>query len=109
MEQRTPFFIEVVPSLRGFWCKALLFLLSALLSFGPVGVGMVVAYGYGFWMGIAFFLFFTLISGVILSKMRIDSIPYAQREMDYSTHVIVKWYLSKHTCFHQDHYDKTTL
>ena len=50
-------------------------------------------------IGIAFFLFLTLVSGVISSKMRVSSIPPAQREMDYSTMAIVKWYLSRSTCW----------
>lgn len=42
-----------------------------------------------------FFLFLTLVSGIVSSKMRIASIPPVQREMNYSTLAIVKWYVAK--------------
>jgi hypothetical protein len=93
-----PKFIEVVPTLKGFKCKMLMYLLFGILSFAPLLIGAWIGYKYNIWIGIAFFLFLTLVSGVVSSKMRISAIPYEQREMDYSTMAIVKWYLSRSIC-----------
>jgi len=75
-----------------------MFSLYGILTFAPLVVGVWIGYVYDLWIGIAFFLFLTLVSGVICSKMRICSIPYEQREMSYSTMAIVKWYLAKNIC-----------
>lgn len=69
-----------------------------MLTFFPFMAGCYIAYVYDTVLGIAFFLFLTLAFGVIISKMRIASIPPAQREMDYTTLAIVKWYLAKNWC-----------
>lgn len=93
-----PPFIEVTPNIQGIWCKFLMYFIYALLTFFPLVSGLLVGYFYDIWVGIAFFLFITLVSGIVSSKMRIASIPYEQREMDYSTVAIVKWYLAKNWC-----------
>lgn len=97
MEQLPPI-IELIPKIRGFWCKVVLYSLYNALTFTPLFVGGWVGYVYNLWIGIAFFLFLTLVSGVISSKMRIASIPFEQREMSYSTMAIVKWYVAKNIC-----------
>ncbi|MDD4504751.1 MAG: hypothetical protein PHE60_00070 [Sulfurospirillaceae bacterium] len=94
-----PKIIEVVPSIKGFKCRVLMYLLYGALSFMPLCLGVWIGYVYNIWIGIAFFLFLTLVSGVVSSKMRMSSIPLAQREMDYSTMAIVKWYLSRSVCW----------
>jgi zinc transporter ZupT len=99
MEEEFPRFIEVVPSIKGVKCKFLMYLIYGALTFSPLLIGGWVGYTYNIWIGIAFFLFLTLVSGVVSSKMRASSIPPAQREMDYSTMAIVKWYLSRSTCW----------
>ena len=68
------------------------------LTFLPLIVDIWIGYAYDPWIGIAFFLFLTLVSGVVSSKMRIVSIPFEQREMSYSTMAIVKWYIAKNIC-----------
>ena len=94
----TPPRIEVVPPIKGFWCKVVQYSLYGLLTLTPWGVGLWIGYAYNLWVGIAFFLFLTLVSGVVSSKMRVASIPFEQREMNYSTMAIVKWYVAKNIC-----------
>ena len=101
MEEFVPPIIEVVPKIEGFWCKVLMMSLYLLLNFAPLVVGVWIGYMYNLWVGIAFFLFLTLVSGVVSSKMRVNSIPYAQREMNYSTMAIVKWYIAKNHCLRE--------
>ena len=75
-----------------------MYTLYGALTFTPISVGVGLGYLYNLWLGIAFFLFLTLVSGVISSKMRVCSIPFEQREMSYSTMAIVKWYVAKNIC-----------
>jgi len=97
MDQIPPI-IELVPKIQGFWCKSLMFGCYGVLTFTPLIAGLWIGYVYDLWIGIAFFLFLTLVSGVVCSKMRVCSIPYEQREMSYSTMAIVKWYVAKNIC-----------
>ena len=99
MEEFIPPRIEVVPTIKGFWCKCLVSFLYFLLAFTPIIVGLWVEYIYDdIWLGIMFFLFLTLVSGIVSSKMRVHSIPFEQREMSYSTLAIVKWFVAKNLC-----------
>lgn len=93
-----PKIIEVVPTLKGIKCKVLAYVIWAALSFSPLGMGIYIGYTYNIWIGIAFFLFLTLVSGIVSAKMRGNSIPYEQREIDYSTMAIIRWYLSQGAC-----------
>lgn len=97
MDQVPPI-IEIIPKIRGFWCRVIMFGFYGALTFLPLIVGVWIGYAYDPWIGIAFFLFLTLVSGVVSSKMRIVSIPFEQREMSYSTMAIVKWYIAKNIC-----------
>lgn len=96
--ENLPPIIELVPKVQGFWCKVVMYGLYSGLTFTPLFVGIWIGYVYHPWIGIAFFLFLTLVSGVVSSKMRIASIPFEQREMSYSTMAIVKWYTAKNIC-----------
>jgi hypothetical protein len=98
MEQEVPPIIEIIPKIKGFWCRVAMFSLYSLLTFTPIIVGIWLGYDYNIVIGIAFFLFLTLVSGIVSSKMRVCSIPFEQREMSYSTMAIVKWYLAKNIC-----------
>ncbi len=90
--------IELVPKIKGFWCKLAMYALYTALSIVPMILGLYIGYMYDIWLGVIAFLFLTLVSGVVSSKMRICSIPPAQREMSYTTMAIVKWYLAKNIC-----------
>jgi hypothetical protein len=98
MQEDPLFQIEVIPQIKGFTCKALLYALYILITFGPLFIGVCIGYFYNIWAGIAFFLFLTLASVVVISKMRINSIPFAQREMNYTNFAVVRWYLGKNIC-----------
>jgi len=98
MEEEVLFQIEVVPQIEGFTCKALMYALYSLITFAPLLASLGIWYFYNIWSGIAFFLFLTLISGVVISKMRVSSIPFSQREMSYSNMAVVRWYIGKNIC-----------
>jgi len=98
MEEIVPDLIEPVPIIKGTRCKILLFLLYIFISFSPALAGLILWYMYDFFIAIAFFLFFTLCIGIVISKLRLFSLPVAQREMNYSNLQVAKWFLDKNVC-----------
>jgi hypothetical protein len=95
----TPDFIEITPIIKGKKCRFMLYCLYVFITFSPAFASLVIWYHYGFLVGFAFFLFFTLGMGIIISKLRVASIPPAQREMSYSNMAIARWFLSENVCF----------
>ena len=96
--EQTPQFIEVTPVIKGVKCRLIHYSLYGAITFAPLLIAAWVGYTYDWWMGCLFFLFSTLASGVVVSKMRFSAIPPTQREMNYSTFAIVQWYIAKNIC-----------
>ena len=90
------FQIEVMPKIEGFWCNLAVYAIYLSIILGPFLVGLFFGwYLHSAWIGFLFFLFSVLASGIVVSKLRVSSIPFAQREMDYSTIAVVRWYVGK--------------
>ncbi len=95
----TLFQIEVMPKIEGFGCKFLVYVTYLSIVLAPFCMGAFFWwYLHSVWIGFLFLLFTMLASGVVISKMRINSIPFVQREMTYSTLAVVKWYIGKNKC-----------
>jgi len=93
------FQIEVMPKTEGFWCNFAVYAIYLAIIFAPFLVGLFFWwYLHSAWIGFLFFLFSVLASGVVTSKLRVNSIPFAQREMDYTTMAVVRWYVGKNIC-----------
>lgn len=93
------FQIEVMPKIKSFGCKFLVYFIYVVITMSPFLVGIFFWwYLHSIWIGFLLFLFTILISIVVTSKMRINSIPFSQREMDYSTISVIKWYVGKNIC-----------
>lgn len=91
--------IEVMPKIKGFWCQLCVYLIYLALALGPIMLGVLFWwYFYSLWFGFLATLFFMLVGGIVTSKMRINSIPFEQREMSYSTMAVVKWFVGKNIC-----------
>jgi len=99
MEDFVPDLIEQTPIIKGVKCKILLFLLYMFITYEPLFAGLLVWYMYDFIIAIAFFLFFSLCMGIVISKLRILSLPKTQREMTYSNLQVSKWFLDKNICW----------
>ena len=98
MNDTIPPILEVTPKLKSVKCRLVHYMLYGVLTFAPIGVALVTGYRYDAWIGVMLFLFLTLASGVVLSKMRHLYIPPQQREMSYSSFAIVQWYVAKNLC-----------
>lgn len=98
-EEEVLFQIEVMPKISGLGCKFLVYITYLAIVLTPFFVGFFFWwYLHSAWIGFLFLLFTILASGVVISKMRINSIPFNQREMSYSTLAVVKWYIGKNKC-----------
>lgn len=95
----TLFQIEVMPKIEGFGCNFLVWIVYLSIVLTPFVLGAFFWwYLHSAWVGFLFLLFTMLISGIVVSKMRINSIPFSQREMNYTTLAVVKWYIGKNKC-----------
>ncbi|MBL0707748.1 MAG: hypothetical protein JJW00_01725 [Sulfurimonas sp.] len=93
------FQIEVMPRIEGFWCNFTVYGIYLSILLVPFLVGLFFWwYLTSAWIGFLFFLFSVLVSGVVVSKLRVGSIPFSQREMNYSTIAVVRWYVGKNLC-----------
>jgi len=99
VEEFVPDLIEPTPVIKGKKCKILLFGLYIFITYAPFLAGLLIWYMYDFLFGFAFYLFFTLLMGVVISKLRLASIPPIQREMSYNNKAVARWYLGKNICF----------
>ena len=99
MEEIVPDLIEQVPIVKGTKCKMILLLLYIFISYAPTMIGLVLWYMYDLFIAISFFLFFTLCMGVLISKMRLFSLPITQREMSYSNLQVAKWFINKNVFY----------
>ncbi len=98
MEEIVPDFIELTPIIKGKKCRFMLLCLYAFITFAPFVASLFIWYDYGFLVGFAFFLLFTLGMGIIISKLRLASIPPAQREMSYNNMAVARWFLGENIC-----------
>ena len=101
MNEFVPDFIEPIPIIRGKKCNLLLLILYIFMTFSPTFLGLIVWYEYGFLVGFAFYLLGTLFMGIVISKIRVASLPSYQREMSYNNMAIARWYLGENVCFFQ--------
>ena len=100
LEEETPLPIEVMPAIREARCKLVVYIIYLAITTMPVLIGVFFWwYLHSIWIGFLMFLFFVLASGIVVSKMRVNSIPFNQRELNYSTIAVVKWYVGKNICF----------
>ncbi|MDX1808612.1 MAG: hypothetical protein R3331_03645 [Sulfurospirillaceae bacterium] len=98
MEEYIPDIIEPIPIIKKGKCKFVMYVIYLFISFFPTIAGFIIWYMYGFFIGVAFFLFLTLVMGIVISKMRLMSIPVSQREVSYSNLEVTKWFTDKNLC-----------
>ena len=90
--------IENTPKMEGIKCKMLASAIFFGLTLLPLLLALYLWYSYDWVIGVAFGLFFYLISSIVGSKMRQISVPADQRERSLSSMDIAKWYTKYHFC-----------
>ncbi len=91
--------IESTPEMVGIRCKVLAYTVFFALALLPFLVSLYVWFAYDWLIAIGTGLFLYLLSAVVSSKLRLQSLPFDQRERSFSSYEIAKWYVSKHYCY----------
>ena len=99
MDEFVPDLIEPTPIIKGRKCKIILFGLYIFITYAPFFLGLIVWYMYSFLVGFSFYLLATLLMGIVISKLRVMSMPVMQREMSYNNMAVARWFLGKNICF----------
>ncbi len=97
--------IEPIVELEGI-CKGIAIALTLSILLFPLPLSLLFWYFYddiGITVGI--FLFLQIVSGVIVSKLRVMSVSVDQGEISYSTYEVVSRYLDKYFCKSKDEND----
>lgn len=97
--ERPVFHINPTPTLPSRGCRMLARILGWALSYGYFAVALFVWWKLDWFFAIAFVLLGFILTGIVRSKLRNDSIPPAQREYSYDDYAIATWYLSRNHCF----------
>ena len=85
--------IEILPQIKTFKCKLLVYFIYFSLSYSPIILGIIVGYYSDIFIGFTSFIAFMLASGIIGSKLSDEAIPPSQREFEYSNLDIAKWFV----------------
>ncbi|MCK9257422.1 MAG: hypothetical protein M0P02_05050 [Sulfurospirillaceae bacterium] len=86
--------LEPTPEPKGFVCKVLVVLVTIFLMAFPWILAIFTALKYHWSVGIGFWVFGYLVTGIISSKMRQISIPNDQKEISFSSNEISRWFIS---------------
>jgi uncharacterized membrane protein len=87
--------IEPTPVLQKKECRFFAVLLTFFLKYSALFMALGAWYVYDFFYGIASFLLFYLVIGIIRSKLLHASVPKAQQEYSYTDSAIAAWYIKR--------------
>lgn len=90
---------SMTPVIDGFRCKALVYSVYFGLSFLPIFAGAYVWFFYDWLIAIGVVMFLYIASSIVISKIRLSSLPPQLREKSLSSYEVAKWYVHQHLCF----------
>jgi len=91
--------IEPTPTYTDKSCQFLVKIITFKLKFMPYILTLLVLVMVDYFYAIATFLISYLITGIVRSYMRNNSIPKKQQEYTYTDTAIASWYLYRTFCF----------
>ena len=91
--------IEPTPSFTSTRCQWLVKIVAFKLTFMPLILTVLVALWVDYFYAIATLLLSYLVTGIVRSYMRNNSIPKAQQEYAYTNAAIAAWFLYRTYCF----------
>ena len=91
--------IENTPTMVGTRCKVLAYAVFFGLAIVPLLVTLYVWFVYGWLFAIGALLFSYMVSTIVGSKLRLESLPADQRERNFSSLQIARWYVSRNFCY----------
>jgi hypothetical protein len=90
--------IENTPKITGTKCKVKVYLLYFCITLLPLLISLYIGYDIDWLIGIGSGLFLYLVSAIVVSKLRLSSLPRDQFERTFSSLEIAKWYVSRNHC-----------
>ena len=90
--------IENTPDIKGTKCKLKVYLLYFCITILPLLISIFIGYEYDWLIGIGAGLFLYLVSAIVVSKLRLSSLPRDQFERSFTSLEIAKWYVSRNHC-----------
>jgi hypothetical protein len=90
--------IENTPDIKSTKCKIKVYLLYFCITILPLLISLYIGYEVDFLIGIGAGLFLYLVSAIVVSKLRLSSLPRDQFERSFSSLEIAKWYISRNHC-----------
>ena len=91
--------IEPTPTFKTNQCRWLVQMVAFKLTYMPIVLTLLVAYMVDYFYAIATLLMSYIITGIVRSYMRNNSIPKKQQEYSYSDKAIASWFLYRTYCF----------
>ncbi len=91
--------IENTPIMIGARCKILAYRLFFAFAILPIMIALWVWFEYDWVIAIGALLFSYVVSTIVGSKLRLESLPIDQRERSFNSLEIAKWYVAKHFCY----------
>lgn len=91
--------IEPTPTFKSKKCQWMVRLLAFKLTYIPIFLTVLVAYIVDYFYAVATLLISYLITGIVRSYMRNNSIPRQQLEYTYTDQAIAAWFLYRTYCF----------
>jgi len=90
--------IETEPKIEGIRCKAMVYGLFFAVTVLPYLLFFYIWWEYDWLIAVGIGLFLYLLSAVVMSKLRLLSLPKDQLERSLGSLEIAKWYIGKNHC-----------
>ena len=97
-EKKSDFVIESTPKIEKRECKIKLFLFYFLITVLPFLLVLYIWYEYDWMIAFGSGIFLYFIHVIILSKIRLLSLPKDQMERSFSSLDVLKWYIHRYHC-----------
>lgn len=91
--------IENTPIMIGMRCKLLAYGVFFGLAILPIMISLFVLIEYDWIIAVGSLLFSFMVTTVVGSKLRLESLPLDQRERSFNSLEIARWYVSKNFCY----------
>ncbi|MBU1641744.1 hypothetical protein KKE54_00165 [bacterium] len=91
--------IEPTPVFTTKSCAFLVHITGFMLTYMPFLLTLLVAFSVDYFFAVATLLVSYLVTGIVRSYMRNNSIPKKQQEYSYSDKAIASWFLYRTYCF----------
>ncbi len=90
--------IENTPKIVGLKCKMMVYGLFFLVTIVPILIVLYIWLEYDWLIALGSGVFLYLLSAIVISKLRLLSLPKDQLERNFNSLDIAKWYINKYHC-----------